>query len=75
MKNFYISVWIILAMAVSVAVLTGSFNPAALLAFSLVALVLVFALMLWTVVVNTRNLETPVHSAESANSIVERRKL
>lgn len=75
MKNFYISAWIILAAAVFVAVLIGSFNPVALLAFSLVALVLVFALMLWTVVVNTRNLETPVSLAESANSIVERRTL
>lgn len=58
MKNFYISAWIILAAAAFIAFLTGSFNPVALLAFSLAALVLVFALMLWAVVVNTRDLET-----------------
>ena len=75
MKDFYISAWILLAAAAFIAFLTGSFNPLALLAFSLVALVLVFALMLWTVVVNTRNLETPVSLTETANSISERRKL
>lgn len=57
MKKFYISAWILLASAVAIAVLTGSSNPFALLVFSLVALALVFALMLWTVFVNTRDLE------------------
>jgi hypothetical protein len=60
MRNFYISAWVLLAVAAFAAVLTNSFNPLALLIFSLIALVLVFTLMLWTVIVNTRELETPI---------------
>lgn len=58
MKNFYISAWIFLAMAALVSVLTGTFNPATLVVFSLIALALVYTLALWTVVVNTRNFKT-----------------
>ena len=59
MKKFYISAWILLAVTAFAAVLTGSFSPIAMLAFSLIALALVFALMLWTVIENTRDLQAP----------------
>lgn len=58
MKNFYISAWILLAAAAFVTVLTGSFNPLALLAFSLVALALVLSLAMWSVIVQTRDFKT-----------------
>lgn len=57
MKNFYISAWILLAAAAFVSVLTGSFNPVTLVAFSLTALGLVYTLALWSVIVNTRDLK------------------
>ena len=55
MKKFYISAWIILAATFFISVLSGSFNPVALFAFSIVALLLVLALSLWSVIVNTRD--------------------
>lgn len=58
MKNLYISAWILLAAAAFVSVLTGSFNPAALFVFSLVALALVYALALWSVMADARDLKT-----------------
>lgn len=58
MKKFYISAWFLLAAAAFVSVLTGSFNPVTLFVFSLIALALVNTLMLWSVIVNTRNLKT-----------------
>jgi ABC-type nickel/cobalt efflux system permease component RcnA len=57
MKNFYISAWILLALAAFVSVLTGTFNAVTLFVFSLVALALVYALALWSVVTQTRDLE------------------
>jgi len=57
-KNFYISAWILLVAAILVTFLTGAFNPPALFVFSLVALGLIHALMLWSVVVNTRDLDS-----------------
>lgn len=53
-KKFYAAAWILLALTASVALLTGSFNAVTLFVFSLAALALVYALALWTVVVNTR---------------------
>ena len=41
MKNFYISIWFLLAAASLITVLSGSFNPLSLLALSLIALALV----------------------------------
>jgi hypothetical protein len=58
MKNFYISAWVLLAAAALVTVLTGSFNPLALLAFSLVALALVLSLVMWSVIMQTRDFKT-----------------
>ena len=58
MKNFYISAWILLAITAFVSVLTGTFNAVTLFVFSLVALALVYALALWSVIVNARDLKT-----------------
>ena len=55
MRKIYISAWFLLAAAAFVSILTGSFNPFALLVFSLIALALVHTLMLWSVIVNTRD--------------------
>ena len=57
MKKIYISAWVLLAAAALVTFLTGSFNPIVLLVFSLVALTLVHTLRVWSVIVNTRNLD------------------
>lgn len=58
MKQIYISTWILLAIAASVTVLTGSFDSVALMVFSLIALGLVQALALWSVYAQTRNFKT-----------------
>lgn len=57
-KKFYISAWILLAAAALVTFLTGYFTPVALLVFSLTALALVHTLMLWSLIVNTRHLDS-----------------
>lgn len=54
-RKLYISAWFLLAAAALILVFTGSFNPVTLLVFSLIALVLVNTLMLWLVIVNTRD--------------------
>lgn len=58
MKKLYVSAWFLLAAAAFVAGFTGAMNAAALVMFSLVALGLVYALALWSVFTNTRELET-----------------
>jgi hypothetical protein len=58
MKKFYGSAWFLLAAAVLVAVLTGALTPVSLFVFSLVALALVYTLVLWLVITNTRDLKT-----------------
>lgn len=64
MKNFYIAAWVLLAMAAFVSVLTGTFNAVTLFVFSLVALALVYALALWSVITQTRDLKAePVGAA------------
>ena len=55
MKKFYALAWFLLAATALVSVFTGSFNPFTLLVFSLIALALVHTLMLWLVIVNTRD--------------------
>lgn len=57
-KKFYISAWILLAAAAFISIVTGSFNAVTLFVFSLAALGLVYALGLWSVIINTRDLET-----------------
>lgn len=54
MKKIYTAAWFLLAILFLASVLTGSLNPTSLVAFSLIALGLVYALALWTVVINTR---------------------
>lgn len=56
-KNFYISAWFLLAAAVLITFLTGYFTPVVLFAFSLIALALVHILAMWSVIINTRNLD------------------
>ena len=54
MKVLYAGAWFLLAAAVVFALVNGIFNVAALVVSSLVALGLVYALALWAVTVNTR---------------------
>jgi len=58
MKNFYISAWILLFLAAFVSLATGTANWAALVIYSLIALALVHALMLWTLINNTHEFKT-----------------
>ncbi len=58
MENFYISAWVLLAVAAFVSLATGTANWAALVIYSLIALALVHALMLWTLFDNTREYKT-----------------
>lgn len=58
LKNLYVLAWILLAASVLGSAVTGVLAPAALLGFSLAALGLVYALALWSVVVNTREIKT-----------------
>ncbi len=53
-KKNYAAAWILLALTVFAAFLTGSVTALMLFVFSLVALALVYALALWTVISNTR---------------------
>ena len=57
MKKFYVLAWFLLAASALVSVFTGTFNPLATVVFSLVALALVLALALWSVIVNTRDVQ------------------
>jgi len=59
MKKFYVSAWLLLAASVLVSVFTGTFNPIGMVVFSLVAVGLVYAFALWTVIVNTRDKQSP----------------
>lgn len=52
-KKIYAAAWILLALTAFVTILSGSLNALTLVVFSLVALGLVYALALWTVVGST----------------------
>jgi hypothetical protein len=58
MKKFYISAWFLLVASAFISLFNGSFNSAALFVFSLVALVLVLAAAMWSVIVQTRDFKT-----------------
>jgi hypothetical protein len=58
MKKLFISAWILFALTVLVTVFTGNFSSLALVVFSLVALGLVYALVLRSVIVNTRDTQS-----------------
>lgn len=55
MKKFYVLAWFLLLASVLAAVFTSTFNPLAIVVFSLVAVGLVYAFALWSVIVNTRD--------------------
>lgn len=57
-KNLYLIAWFSLATIVSASALTGTLTQTAVEVYSLLALGLVFALMLWSVIVNTREIKT-----------------
>lgn len=58
MKKFYVLAWFLLAASIIVMVFTGTFNPLAMVVFSLIAAGLVYALALWSVIVNTRETQS-----------------
>jgi hypothetical protein len=55
MKKFYVTAWFLLAASVLVSAFTGTFNPLAVVVFSLVAVGLVYGFALWSVIVNRRD--------------------
>lgn len=58
MKKIYVSAWFLLAAAAIVTALTGAFDAAALVVYSLATLALVYTLALWSVIVSTREIKT-----------------
>ena len=54
-KNFYAATWILLMSAAIVSLFSNNFNGATLVFYGLVALGLVYALALWTVIENGRD--------------------
>jgi hypothetical protein len=58
LKKFYAAAWILLFLAVFVSLVTGAANWVALVIFSFLALALVYAHALWTLVVNNRGRKT-----------------
>ena len=53
MKQLYISAWLLVVLGALVAFLTGYFNAVTLVAFSLIALGLVYSLALRSVITST----------------------
>lgn len=54
MKRIYSAAWFLLTLLFFATVFTGSLNAFGMVAFSFAALGLVYALILWTVFVNTK---------------------
>lgn len=54
LKKFYATTWILLFLTAFVSLVTETANWAALVIYSLVALALVYALLLWTLVDHNR---------------------
>ncbi len=63
-KNFYAAIWILLLAVSTISFFANTFNWAALVVYSLIALVLVYALALWTVIVNGRNNEDELSASK-----------
>jgi hypothetical protein len=61
MKKFYVLAWFLLAASALISVFTSTFNPLVMVVFSLVALMLVLVLALWSVIVNTRDKQPEPH--------------
>lgn len=57
LRTIFASVWILTAVTALALGLNGSIEPAAMVSFSLVALGLLYAFALWTVIANTREEE------------------
>jgi hypothetical protein len=55
LKTFYILAWVLVAMTAAVSLWGGFFNSVTQVAFSVAALVLVYALALWSVFTNTHD--------------------
>ena len=55
LKKFYILAWFWTAIAVLISVLTGTFGAKTVVVFGFIVLGLIHALMLWSVIVNTRD--------------------
>ncbi|HEY8561056.1 MAG TPA: hypothetical protein VIL74_11845 [Pyrinomonadaceae bacterium] len=57
LKNLYVAAWFLWAAAVLVSLSGGAFETLTLLALSFGALILVYALALWSVISNTREIK------------------
>lgn len=55
MKKIYSAAWVLLTVLFIASVFTGSLNAISLVAFSFAALGLVYALILWVIVDNSRD--------------------
>jgi hypothetical protein len=53
-KKFYVLAWFLLIGSVIVSVFTGALTGLGMVTYGLIALALVHALMLWSLIVNTR---------------------
>ncbi len=58
MKKIYTAAWFLTGFLFLASVVTGNFNALSLFVFSLIALGLVYALMLWTLIENNRGYKT-----------------
>jgi len=56
-KKFYVLAWFVLIGSATASVLNGTLNDLAMVAFGLIALGLVYALALWSVLTNMGNAE------------------
>lgn len=63
MKQLYFLAWFLVVFAALVSFLTGNFGAVTLVAFSLIALGLVYGLALWSVITNTRDINLKIFSA------------
>ncbi len=64
MRTFYISIWILVALAAAVLFLIGYFDPLMGVVFSLLALALVFAPPIWSVITNAYDAELRIFSLD-----------
>lgn len=58
LKQLYVWSWVLLAMVVFGSVLSRTLTPVAAVIYSLLGLGLVLTWMLWSVIVNTREIKT-----------------
>ena len=58
MKRIYLLAWLMLAIAAAAGIVSGTFDALAMVVLGLFALALVQGLALWSIVVNTRDVQT-----------------